>query len=267
MIQIDQEKCIGCGKCASDCFPRDIVITDQKAVPKSKNCIECGHCIAVCPTNAVTLLNYDMEEVSDCRAEDSYIDPAVYLNHLKSRRSIRQFQKTPVTKEQIHMILEAGRFSPTGSNAQNVSYFISQKGLDDFKSNIFDELKVISEEAIRTGNIVSSYVYQWPKMHEEFKKDGVDRLFFGANTVIVISSASPQSACLAAAHMETMIYSLGLGMLYSGFSTRAINHSPELQTYINLKDGYQVYAVLVIGHPDVEYLRTVPRKSADVTWD
>ena len=58
----------------------------------------------------------------------------------------------------------------------------------------------------------------------------------------------------------------GLAMLYSGFSARAIMHSPALQKELALKENYQVYAVLVVGCPDVNYLRTVPRKSADVVW-
>lgn len=43
-------------------------------------------------------------------------------------------------------------------------------------------------------------------------------------------------------------------------------HSPALQKELALKENYQVYAVLVVGCPDVNYLRTVPRKSADVVW-
>ena len=82
-----------------------------------------------------------------------------------------------------------------------------------------------------------------------------------------MSSDSPQAALIAAAHMETMVYSLGLGMIYSGFTTRAVGHSAGLQEYLELKEGYRVWAVLVIGYPKVKYQRTVPRKKADVLWD
>ena len=104
-------------------------------------------------------------------------------------------------------------------------------------------------------------------MYNKFKSEGTDELFFDVGTAIVVSSDSPQAALIAAAHMETMGYSLGLGMVYSGFTTRAIEHSAKLQEYLGLKEGYRVWAVMAIGYPKVKYQRTVPRKKADVLWD
>lgn len=120
MIRIDKEKCMGCGQCVRDCFPGEIKIENNKAVPKDYNCIECGHCIAVCPRNAIILENYRMEDVIELDVIDTQIDPEVYLNHLKSRRSIRQFKNVPVSENELKMILNAGRYSPTGGNLQNV---------------------------------------------------------------------------------------------------------------------------------------------------
>lgn len=266
MITINQEVCIGCGKCVSDCFPREIKLVDKKAQTRGKRCIECGHCIAVCPVNAITLEGYDMDEVLEAKEHNVNLDPETYLNHMKFRRSIRKFKDTAVSKEEIETILDAGRFSPTGGNMQNVSYTVIMNEIDSVKDKIFEELKAMGEAAKKSGNPISWYSVLWIKMYEEYKKAGTDRLFFQAPAVIVVSSDSPQSGCLAAAHMETMIYSMGLGMLYSGFSQRAINHSAELREYLQIKEGYEVQTVLIIGHPDVSYVRTVPRKKADVIW-
>lgn len=267
MISINTEKCIGCGRCAEDCFPSHIEIVDGKAHTNDKACMECGHCIAVCPMNAVTLPGYDMDEVKELNTLDYHIEPSVYLNHLKTRRSIRHFNAEPVSEEHVKLLIEAGRYSPTGGNLQNVSYYVSHNNISELRIGILKKLKELGDEAERTGNKISFYSDMWLKMYEDYMCDGTDKLFFNSGTVIVISSDSPQSACIAAAHIETMTYSLGLGMLYSGFSARAINNSPELKSFINLKDGYSVYAVLVLGHPDVKYLRTVPRKAADVSWN
>ena len=47
MVIFDHEKCIGCGLCAADCFPKAIKIEDKKAYfMEDRNCMECGHCIA-----------------------------------------------------------------------------------------------------------------------------------------------------------------------------------------------------------------------------
>ena len=48
MVEINQEKCIGCGKCAEDCVARNIKIKEKKAEVKA-DCIKCGHCNKRCP--------------------------------------------------------------------------------------------------------------------------------------------------------------------------------------------------------------------------
>lgn len=268
MVTFNHEKCIGCGLCAADCFPRAIKIEDKKAhFIENHNCMECGHCVAVCPRNAVTMDNMDMNEVLEIKDISCSMEPETYLNHLKARRTIRVFTDRDVSREQIDMILDAGRFSPTGGNRQTVAYHIFRDKLPEFRSLVMDELKAMGDEAQITGIKASWYSDFWINMYDEFKTEGKDALFFNAGTVIVVSSDSPQAAVIAAAHMETMVYSLGLGMLYSGFTTSAIGHSVKLQEYLGLKQGYKVWSVLVIGYPKVKYQRTVPRKKADVIWD
>jgi len=46
------------------------------------------------------------------------IEPEEFLNFLKSRRSIRAFQDKSVPENEIEMILEAGRWTPSASNRQ-----------------------------------------------------------------------------------------------------------------------------------------------------
>lgn len=268
MVVFDREKCTGCGLCAADCFPNAIAIENKKAYFKEgRNCMECGHCIAVCPSNAVSIDNLDMSETLEIKDISSGLNPEIYLNHLKARRTVRAFAEKPVSMEQINRILDAGRFSPTGGNRQTVAYHIYREGLSEFTSLVMDELKAMGEEAKKTGVKASWYSDFWLEMYQKYKTEGTDKLFFNADTVIVVSSDSPQAATIAAAHMETMVYALGLGMLYSGFTVSAVNHSKRLQEYLRLIKGYTVWNVLAIGYPKVKYQRTVPRKKADVIWD
>ncbi len=264
MIKIDETKCIGCGQCVKDCFPIDIELVDGKAVPKNDKCFECGHCVAVCPANAVTLLDHDMNEVVDCKDVDAKIDPVTYLNAMKTRRSIRRFKDTQLTNEQLEMILEVGRLSPTGGNRQNVDFTVVQDSIADVRDDVICQLKNMGDAMIAKGQRASFYTDLWLDMYEDYKKTGNDRIFFDAPTVIVISSDDPVPASIAAAHMETMIYSMGLGMLYSGFSRFAIETSEKLQEHLQIKEGYHAQIVLVIGTPAVKYPRTTPRKKKNV---
>ena len=269
MITIDETKCIGCGLCVRDCFSKDIEVVDYKAKSKGIRCIECGHCVAVCPTSAIALEQYPMSEILDYKKGEFDLDADQYLRSLKYRRTIRQFTNKRVEIEKIEKIIEAGRYSPTGGNQQNVSYCVVQEGVDSLRTMAIDALNTIanlpSEESAKMNT--SWYSKMWKRMYREYHgPDKVDELFFNAGTVILVISDSVQNAYIAAAHMETMVYAQELGMLYSGFFTRAAAYSQELQEFLQLEQGQQVAACLVVGYPNVKYLRTVPRKEAEVTW-
>ena len=49
-MQVDQSKCVSCGKCAKVC-KMDVDVTKS---PNHTECIRCGMCIRACPTNAVS---------------------------------------------------------------------------------------------------------------------------------------------------------------------------------------------------------------------
>ncbi|MFZ5645904.1 MAG: ATP-binding protein [Bacillota bacterium] len=57
-IEIDHEKCRGCGWCALVCPAKAIEVADKKAVMNSSlGCMFCGDCQAICPDDSITLKN------------------------------------------------------------------------------------------------------------------------------------------------------------------------------------------------------------------
>lgn len=50
---VNQELCIGCGRCAKICAHDAPKITDRKASIDHSKCVGCGRCIGVCPQDAV----------------------------------------------------------------------------------------------------------------------------------------------------------------------------------------------------------------------
>lgn len=266
MLTIDPSKCIGCGQCVKECFGFHIYMDDKKVVELPGPCMACGHCVAVCPVAAISLDNHDMTEVIEKKEVNDTINPETYLNHLKLRRSIRQFKDQPVSKDDLLKIIEAGRYSPTGGNMQNVQYIIIKENIDQVKDMIMEELKIMAQEFETMDGPYKKYGQLWFKMYDDYKKNGSDKVFFNTDTVILVASNTPQSAIISAAHMETMIYALDLGMVYSGFTCSAVMHSAPLKEFLNLKEGYTVHAALVMGHPAVSYARSVPRKEAVVEW-
>ncbi|KNZ41799.1 nitroreductase family protein [Acetobacterium bakii] len=272
MVSIDQEKCIGCGLCVADCFPNDLIMKDEKAVATNKTCIKCGHCIAICPVNAASISDYDMTEVKEYDAKTFEVPPENLLNFIKFRRSVRKFKDQPIEKEKIQQIIEAGRFTPTGSNRQPVSYIVVQDEIKNLTGLGLEGLnrlgKNILDDTTNKNPLFRFYAKRWMKMYEDYLKNPElpTNLFFNARAIVLVVSDSSIDGGLAASSMELMTSAQGLGMFFSGFFVRAANGNPKIKSFLGIDDSKEVIACLVMGYPDAKYQRTVPRKKAEVSW-
>lgn len=54
-LKIDTQKCVGCGKCATQCPTQNIHI-EQNTAKASNQCTMCYRCVNLCPQQAITLL-------------------------------------------------------------------------------------------------------------------------------------------------------------------------------------------------------------------
>lgn len=245
-IVIDQEKCVGCGLCAEDCPNRCISLENKKARADTGACIECGHCFAICPQNAVSMAGYDCADEPVVPMTE--VDSDTFLAAIKSRRSIRRFTAQPVEEEKLKKILEAGRYCPTGANAQNVAFTVLGSRQAEAES--------ICVKLFRNGKKLGEPLISFLK-----KIEISDDFFFkGAPLVIVVSSKSGINAGLASAYMELTANSLGLGVLYSGFFVACAKLSGKLKKLLQLPKGHTVVSCLVIGYTDIKYRRIAPRK-------
>ena len=62
IIEIDREKCVGCGLCVTACKESAIALVDGKAtLLREDYCDGLGNCLPVCPTNAIGFIEKDVE--------------------------------------------------------------------------------------------------------------------------------------------------------------------------------------------------------------
>ena len=272
MMTVDVEKCIGCGKCVKDCFPQDIEMVEGKAKINNVRCIKCGHCIAICPMAAVSTDEYNMEEVKDYNKEDFNLDADNLLNFIKFRRTIRQFKDKKIETEKITKIIDAGRFTQTGGNMQDVAYIVVKDGLDELKTLTLESLKKMGEYMLANltpeTKMYEMYAKMWVNMYEEYQENPEknDKLFFNAPAVIVVVANSDVNGALASSNMELMTNALGLGTFFSGFFVRAAQGNKKIMDFLGVKEGKQIVTCMIIGYPKVKYLRTTPRKESDISW-
>jgi len=288
MISIDVNRCNSCGLCVSACV-RGILKEGDKSVvvTEPELCLFCGHCRAVCPTDAPGFSHLDEKEFEPVLSGDKLPDPSEFLRFLRRRRSTRIYKKKPVEIEKLKMVLEAGRFAPTGGNRQPCEYIVvrGRELLDQARTLAIQTLHGLGEsvkEAFRRHDELKEPLPEefipiqnnppvWERMAKKWE-EGVDLLLYHAPALILIqttrgaTTSADVDAGLSAMHMVLMAETLGLGTCLNGFLVRAIKRSEDLRKLLKISDDHQVHVTFTIGYPDVEFLRVVARNPVNVNW-
>lgn len=258
MVKVNQDVCIGCGACTKDCLAFNIVLEGDKASVKSE-CIECGHCVALCPTGAVSIEGYDMDDVEEYEEETFKVDPSNLLRAIKFRRSIRFFKNEKVKKEDLQMLLQAGRYTATAKNNQSCHFIFVQEERQELKEKVWGFIDAMGKNV---DKILLPYV---AFNRRRIKNPEDDYLFRNAPVILYITSDWPLDAGLAAQNIETMANAMGMGVLYNGYLARISDANVELKKWLGIEDK-TIKACLLLGYPDRTYRKTAPRKEANVIW-
>ncbi len=136
IIEINEEKCNGCGICATACHEGAIGMVDGKAkLLKDSYCDGLGDCLPVCPTDAISFVE---------READAYDEEAVEENMKKRKQENPQAEAEPA-------------FVCPGTRAQTVNPTQQEK-----KDPIpFPSPSVKKTEATQPAE-VPSQLQQWP---------------------------------------------------------------------------------------------------------
>ena len=285
-IIIDHDRCIHCGMCSNVCVRKFIDDSEDILKLRDMECISCGHCKAACPEDAIEIPDLYAEEFIPFSRVPDFTSPEKLLTFFRARRSTRIYKETPVEKDTIEQIIEAGRFAPTGGNRQPLRYVASNslEKIDEIRTLTFDSLLKQVDQMVNPTKSKSntdaapSVVYRTMLDYAELIKDmaracdkGVDRLLWHAPALIAIHASkeveSPEiEAGLCAMQMVLMAEALGLGTCFIGFINMASDNSPELKKVMQIPDHHRVITAFVAGYPDVNYYRLVSRKPAQVRW-
>ncbi len=151
------------------------------------------------------------------------------LHAIHTRRSIRQFKKTPVSDEVIEEVIAAGMMAPSGGNAQPWQFLV----LRDAKL-----LATIGSKCIYAAAVAKApaavLVCGEPsrEKNEGFWEQGC--------------AAAVQNMLLAA-------HSLGLGSVWIAFHPRP-RRLADIASLVSLPNGIQPFALLPLGIPAEEKL-------------
>lgn len=261
MVKIEAESCIGCGACVRNCLSQSLALENKRAVVK-KACIQCGHCVAVCPVKAVSIPEYDMQDIEEHEEGMPNITTDTLLHTIKFRRSIRNYKQTPIEIEKAEKLIQAGRYTATAVNCQGCRFIFVQEQLTKLKEMVWNTIeKALNMPEGQSPEGIEAYRGFYEAHKADAKKD---YLFRNAPAVLYIAAERTVDAALAAQNIEHAALSQGLGVLYNGYLVRASMQQPVLNWLET--NGKPLALCMLIGYPNVRFCRTAPRKKAEIVW-
>ena len=174
------------------------------------------------------------------------------IEAIKTRRSTRKFKARAVEMEKLQQIVEAGRFGPTGGNAQGNHFFVISNAtalmmLKDMVQTAFAKMELRDD------------LYKSLKNSIMLSQKGNYSFSYNAPVLIVVANKKDYGNNMAdvACAVENMMLAaneLDLGCCYIN-QLKWLNEEPSIRGYLGtlgLKDDERVYASVAIGYPDTE---------------
>jgi nitroreductase/Pyruvate/2-oxoacid:ferredoxin oxidoreductase delta subunit len=285
---IDEELCTGCGLCVQTCPSKTLSMQNGKAAVTGEHSLNCGHCMAICPEGAITVgaIDGSMSRFVSFQADQNWLpygefDTAQLVRLMSSRRSCRNFLDKQVAQSLLDDLVKIGCTAPSATNCQLWTFtvlptreavMVLGKTVRDFyvKLNSMAEkswlrmfMKLIGKREL--DRYYQEY-YEFVKEGvAEFDRTGIDRLFHGAPSAIVVGSKAGASlpkedAMLASQNILLAAHTMSLGSCLIGMVVEAMKNDRKIQAVIGIPDNETIYAVIALGYPNEVYRRQAGRK-------
>ena len=287
-ITIDGTACIRCGTCVDVCTIAHVFeLTDASSTAvRPESCWNCGQCVAGCPTDAIDLDTFPLEncpiiERSDLPSRDSLIAG------FRMRRSQRVFQDVAVDREVIRELVSLGRWAPTARNSQSVDWiaFDDPARIDELGRGTVAEMVrfgrlarnplvrivlplIIGRDASRQLRKASGAIDRL----QSARNQGEDPIFYHAPVVLIGHCPSGNrlgrdDAIYASYNMMLAAETFGLGTCQIGFFQIVVEKSSRMLRRIGLPKGRAPQVAIAVGYSRHEFRRGLPRRSPNLTWN
>ena len=188
IAEIDQEKCIKCGKCQNVCRFDAIPIIDKKYVIQSLDCEGCGYCSLICPRDAISMYEPNVGKwfISNIKTGTKMVHAKLGIGEDNSGKLVAKVKneaKKLATEEKKNFVVvdgSPGIGCPVVSSLSGANYVVlvtepSVSGVHDLK-RVFE---VVKKFGLTAGCIINKADINSKKANEikEFlHNEGIDLL-------------------------------------------------------------------------------------------
>ncbi len=269
LFVIETSKCKKDNICVAVC-PMGIIEGVDSVPRPAKNaedlCVSCGHCVAACPTGA---LSHRAMTPQQCTP----IKPGLSLTEgqaeqfLRGRRSIRAYRSDPVDQAALERIVGVASSAPSGHNTQPVEWLIIRNTAEvrRLSGMVIDWMRFTIQQKpdFAKAILLELVVGKW--------EQGIDAVCRSAPHVVLTHAhkdnmMAPSACTIALAHLELAAQANGLGACWAGYFDAAARYWPPLQKELGLPEGHTSYGAMMVGYPKYKYYRIPSRRQAKISW-
>ncbi len=263
------------------------MVNGKPTVERAYYCVRCGHCASVCPVDAIKETGAELKKITAAELKKTPSPDALQFL-LRSRRSVRMYKKNkPILQKDMDKILEAGRYTATGTNSHNVRYivFTDQEKIDELRELavpiVIKTMKLVGRIASipfvkslmgeKLAERMRTLYLPFMDLLKERYYNGDERIFFNAPALILtygekLDETSAFSCSAALYNCSLMAHTLGIGCCFNGFLQTVINSNKKVKQMVGIPKYCKCWGAMTLGYQNVTFKRLTTRKPVDVTW-
>lgn len=161
------------------------------------------------------------------------------IKNMIERRSIRKFKKEQIKDEELELILEAGKYAPTGRGMQSPIMIVVQN------QEIIQKLSKMNAEVMGTNNDP----------------------FYGTPTVIIVLADKNRGTCIedgsvVMGNLMNAAHSLGIGScwIHRAYEVFESDEGKALLKQWGIEGDYRGIGHCILGYVDGDYPKAKDRK-------
>ncbi|MBD5391328.1 4Fe-4S dicluster domain-containing protein [bacterium] len=271
-FSVDKSKCIKCGKCINVCSGM-VIEFGGDGYPEMaeferygwRGCWRCQHCLAVCPTGAISIFGK--------KPENSLLPPPPemgdYMEQLiVNRRSCRRYMDKNVEQNTISRILSVMAAAPTGGNSCNVEYTVinDKDRVKQIWNVAYSQMEEAAKKHIYTSSFSDFYYKKMKQSEKTVRKN--DLLFCGAPHLFIAhekcvgkwAEDSKVNCNIATIYFELIANAFGLGTIIMSYPSEVLLElAPKAREMLGIPSDHYMKLIVGFGYPEIEYARGVQK--------
>jgi nitroreductase/NAD-dependent dihydropyrimidine dehydrogenase PreA subunit len=270
-VQIDKDRCTGCGICSRVCIFSVLSWDNSKTIPRviperKGQCVRCGHCETFCPSSAISV-NYPAAWPMPDQPTPGPVTSAQIRDLIQGRRSVRQFRHQPVPRETIESMLDIVRYAPSAVNLQPVHWQVIEK--ETSRKALAAGVVRWLDEASRNGwyRELDAFLPELIRKWDE----GTDLITHDAPCIIIAhtprtSPAFYTDAVIALSYLDIVAPVFGIGTCWAGLVRKACENSAEVQKLTGIPGDHVIQHAMLAGYPALQHRQVPRRQPARIGW-